>query len=271
MTEGPGAERVADRKSAVQSLSKGLRILETIAQSDAPLTLSEIGRGSGLDAGTCFRMLNTLVEDGYVKRLEGRRFALTLKVLDLGHRAIARRDVRDMVRPFLRALVSDTSEAASFAVLEGHQVLYVERVRAGFARLGVDIQIGTTIPAHTSVIGRAILAYLPSERLAAIKAASKSDAEPRLDPGLDEELQRIREKGYYLASSLIQNGLLIIAAPVLDADGRPVGAISVAAPSVRASLEDLQRNVLGPLLVSTRDLGRAFDAGGIIAMVTRPW
>lgn len=258
-----GIEAAGDRKSSVQSLSKGLRVLETVARSDEPLTLSEVSRGSDLDAGTCFRMLNTLVDDGYLRRVEGRRFALTLKVLDLGHRAIARRDIRGTVRPLLRALVSQTSEAASFAVLEGSDVLYVERVRAGFARLGVDIQVGTTVPAHSSVIGRAMLAFVPEKRLTDIKAESSRSA--ALDPKLEKILRTIRKDGHYASHSLLQNGLFVVAAPVLDADQLPVGAISVAAPALRASARSFEKTILASLVPAAKDLGRALEAGGFTA------
>lgn len=154
------------RKNAVQSLAKGLRVLEAFSASAEEMTLSEIAAASALDAGTTFRLLSTLVDAGYVLRIpDSRRFRLSLKVLDLGFNAIAHQDLRALVRPLLQSLVDTVSEAASFAVLEGGDMLYIERVRAGVTRLGVDIRIGTTIHAPVTVIGRTILAFLPEGRL----------------------------------------------------------------------------------------------------------
>ena len=76
-----------DSTSSVQSLAKAFRLLEAIAATDRDLTLSELAGVAALDPGTTHRMLNTLVNLGYVERSEGKRFALTLKVLDLGFRA----------------------------------------------------------------------------------------------------------------------------------------------------------------------------------------
>jgi IclR family transcriptional regulator, pca regulon regulatory protein len=156
----PGADD--ESRNVVNSLSKGLRVLEAFTFERSEMTLSEVARAAGIDPGTAFRMLNTLVMLGYVGRVpESRRFRLTLKVVDLGLHAIGRADLRELARPILRSLVDEVSEAASLGVLDGADILYVERVRAGLTRLGVDIRIGTNIPAVTGVIGHAILAYLP--------------------------------------------------------------------------------------------------------------
>lgn len=149
-------------KNVVQSLAKGFRVLQTFTASDSELTLAEVARRAELDNATAFRILNTLVMLGYVERTaHGRSFRLSLKVLDLGFNAIARMELRDRVRPVLRSLVGEVNEAASVAVLDGAEVVYIERVQAGMVRLGVDVRVGSRIPAYCSAVGLAILAYLP--------------------------------------------------------------------------------------------------------------
>ena len=249
-------------KSGVQSLAKGLRLLEAIASSDDNLTLSEIAAAGGLDPGTCFRMLNTLVSEGYLTKVDRRRFALTLKVLDLGYNAIARRDMRSLVRPILRGLVNETSEAASFAVLHGHDVLYVERVRAGLTRLGVDIRVGTTVSVATSVLGLCLMAFMPPRRIEAILAEIDDGAPGMRKRDLPATLDRIRKDGYFLEDSFFGNGLRVLAAPALDADGHVLGAISVAAPSLRISADELRTRALAPLLAAVHDVGRGLAASG---------
>src|ERR1700722_6208261 len=94
-------------KNSVQSLSKAFRLLEAVAASDADMTLSEIGRASDLDLGTTYRILHALVELGYLSRVGAKQFGLTLKVLDLGFRAIGQREIRTLARPMLRSLVGE--------------------------------------------------------------------------------------------------------------------------------------------------------------------
>ena len=109
-------------KSSVQSLAKAFRVLEAIAGSEADMTLSEIADVADLDPGTTHRMLNTMVELGYVARADGKRFTLTLKVLDLGFRAIGHRDIRTLARPVV-------DDAVDF-VGAGHLPIIVGSARA---------------------------------------------------------------------------------------------------------------------------------------------
>jgi IclR family pca regulon transcriptional regulator len=257
----------ADLKSSVQSLAKGFRVLESFSTKEEELTLSEIADAADLDAGTTYRMLNTLVDLGYVARVpESRRFRLTLKILDLGFHALGRMELRTMVRPILRSLVGEVSEAASFGVLDGADILYIERVRAGLTRLGVDIRIGTTIPASISVIGRAMLAFLPEATLDRILSAQASHRDATFPvvsrAKLLPNLQSIRACGYALQNSMISGGLRVLAVPVLDRDAFALGAISIAAPTVRCSEQEFERRALVPLGEASRQIARALEANG---------
>jgi IclR family pca regulon transcriptional regulator len=263
----PATATAAESKNAVQSLAKGFGVLEAFSDGVDEMTLSEIADVAGLDSGTTFRMVNTLVNLGYLARVAGsRRFRLTLKVLDLGFHAIARKDLRGLVRPVLQSLVGEISEAASFGVLEGGDVLYIERVRAGFTRLGVDIRIGTTIPAALSAIGYAILAFLPRDAVEGVLSSPPRHANLAVLPPSRAKLlpilERARHRGYVLQDSLISGGLRILAAPVLNREGYAVGAISVAAPSIRVTEENLKERALAPVRAAANDTARALEASG---------
>ncbi|AOX11790.1 MULTISPECIES: IclR family transcriptional regulator [Pseudomonas] len=266
-SETTAAEEDKNQRSTVQSLAKGFRVLEAFTAESDELTLSQIAAKAELDPGTTYRMLNTLVDLGYVSRIpESKRFSLTLKILNLGFHAIAHTDLRSLVRPVLRGLVSETSEAASFAVLQGADVLYLERVRAGITRLGVDIRIGTTVPACQTAIGQSILAFLPDHEVERIKELSSSTSfmSKSLSRPLSEVLEQIRKDGYIITESLFAEGLRILAVPVLDIDGYPVGAISIAAPAVRCTTEELERRALSVTIAAAKNIGRALQASGSI-------
>lgn len=251
-------------KSSVQSLAKGLRILETFAGDDEPLTVTEIAERAELDPGTAFRMLNTLVALGYVTRSEKRRYALSLKVLDLGFNAIGRRDFRASVRPILRGLVGDKIEAASFGVLEGPNVIYVERVRAGLTRLGVDIRVGSAMPAAINILGQAILAHLPKADLDQALAKEGAAAgypvvsRARLLP----QLQKIKDAGFAADGSLISAGLNVLAVPVCDDEGYPIAAVSVAAPSLTCSSDHLRDDALKRVRAAATDIAKVMQISG---------
>jgi IclR family pca regulon transcriptional regulator len=266
----PGAEE--DQRNLVNSLAKGLRVLESFSAERPELTLSEVAALAKLDPGTAFRMLNTLVMLGYLQRLpETRRFSLTLKVVDLGMHAIGRADLRDVARPILRSLVGEVNEAASLGVLDGADILYVERVRAGLTRIGVDIRIGTTIPAFWSTIGEALLAYLPRvelERVLAMKPRPGNfPHKPMNRAEIEGRLADVRENGYALRDSYFGSGLRVLAMPVLDVDNYPLAAISVAVPQMQLSTDEFRARALDAVRQAAHELARAIQASGTISAI----
>lgn len=258
-----------DGRNVVNSLAKGLRILEAFSAERPELTLSEVASLAGLDPGTAFRMLNTLVMLGYLSRIaESKRFRLTLKVVDLGLHAIGRADLREIARPILRSIVGEVNEAASLGVLDGADILYVERVRAGLTRLGVDIRIGTTIPAFWSTIGEAMLAFLPPdaiERVLAIKP--RPGVFPHMPMNKAEivrNLRGVREDGYSLRDSYFGSGLRVLAVPVLDVDNYPLAALSVAVPQLQLSSKEFKARALDAVQRAAKDIAKAVQASGTV-------
>lgn len=258
-----------DQRSLVNSLAKGFRILESFTAERLEMTLSEVAANASIDPGTTFRMLNTLVMLGYVARVpDSKRFRLALKAADLGLHAIGGADLRELARPILRSLVGEFNEAASLGVLDGADILYIERVRAGVARLGVDIRIGTTIPAYCSAIGHVILAHLPKRDLDRVLAAQPRPgtvpAVPVQRAAIERSIAEVRDLGYVLRDSYLGNGLRVLAVPVLDIDGYPVAALSVSAPAIRIGMEDFRRQAVAPVRNAAAEIARAVQAGGSI-------
>jgi IclR family pca regulon transcriptional regulator len=216
-------------------------------------------------------LLNTLVMLGYVEKMpESRRFRLTLKCLDLGFNAIARSDLRTQARPVLRSLVGEMNEAASIGVLEGAEVVYIERMQAGMTRLGVDVRIGSRVPVHSTAIGHAILGFLPrgdQERILA--AAPRKKVTERTVTDVKTLLQRfkqVRARGYAVSDQENVPGLCVLAAPIVDTDGFPVAGISVAAPAFRRSAQAFEKAGVGPLLHAAQELSRGLNATGGFAL-----
>ena len=138
----------------------------------------------------------------------------------------------------------------------------MERVRAGLTRLGVDIRIGTNIPAVSGVIGHAILAYLPpAERDRVLATAAPRGQLAALQPMTKAQIMQsiatVRRHRLRPAGFLFGNGLRILAAPVLDCDGHPVAAVSVAAPAIRLTLEEFSDRALAPVCAAAWSKSRA--------------
>jgi IclR family transcriptional regulator, pca regulon regulatory protein len=266
--------QVLAEKSTVQSLAKGFRVLEAFTPAQPELGLAEVARAADLDNGSAFRFLNTLVQLGYVQKVPGtKRFRLTLKCLDLGFHAIARTELRDLARPLLRGLVGSDFEAASLAVLDGSEIVYIERVQAGLARLGVDVRVGSRAPAYSTAVGQVLLAHVPRDvqksllsgvplrRLTAHTLTALPDILKRLDD--------VATKGFALSDQENVSGLRVLAAPVLDIDRVPVAAVSVAAPAFGQDLATFQKRAQKPVIEVAKTLSRAIQAAGGVAAPVR--
>lgn len=257
----------ANAKNTVQSLAKGFKVLQAFTAQEPELTMAEVARKSGMDNATAFRFINTLVEIGYVDKVDNtRRFRLTLKVLDLGFHAIARSDLRTLARPILRGLVGEVNEAASVAVLDGSDVMYAERVQAGLTQLGVDVRIGSKVPAYSSAVGQAILAWLPRDaqvRILRGQPLIKRTATTLTDmDALLLRLDTVRGRGYAVSDQENVSGVYVVAAPVFDIDGLPIAALSVAAPVWQTSLQQFEHNTVAAVQQAAQTLAKALQATG---------
>lgn len=257
----------ASDKNVVHSLAKGLRVLMVFTSDEPELVLAEVARRAEMDNATAFRLLNTLTMLGFVEKVpDTRRFRLTLKCLDLGFNAIARTDLRTLARPVLRSLVGETSEAASIGVLDAGEIVYIERIQAGLARLGVEVRIGSRVPVHSTAIGHAILGFLPrDQQVRILEARPRAKLTEKTIVKLDallRRLQEVRARGYAVSDQENVPGLSVLSAPVLDADSFPVAAISVAAPTMRMSIAEFEKVTRRPLLSAAATLSRALQVTG---------
>jgi IclR family pca regulon transcriptional regulator len=266
-TEARVSGEIKPDKNVVQSLAKGFQVLQAFTSEEPELVLAEIARRTGLDKGTTFRLLNTLVMLNYIEKVDNtRRFRLSLKCLDLGFNAIARSDLRAQSRPILRSLVGELNEAASLGVLDGSDIVYVERIQAGLVRLGVDVRIGSRAPVYSTAIGHAILAHMPkSTQIEVLELRSRPRRTETTITDLNALLRRLKQVkslGYALSNQENVSGLCVLAAPVLDLDGAPLAAISIAAPTMRVSANEFERVGVDPLLKAAGQLSRALQVMG---------
>jgi IclR family pca regulon transcriptional regulator len=253
-------------KSMVMSLAKGFRVLEIFDAREPDLTLSQIAQRAELDPGTTFRLVKTLVMLGYLHAAEHKRYRLGLKVLDLGFNAIGRMELHSTARPILRSLVGPVNEAASIAVLDGPELVYVERLQVPLGRLGITQRVGARVPAYCTAVGHAILAYLPiEERLQILNSKDR----PKLTPNtpvsiaeIESRLQKVRAVGYALSDQDTVIGVRVIAAPILDPDGRPWAAISAAAPWMACSLQDFVDHTAAAVVKAAEQLTKLSRISG---------
>lgn len=242
----------------VQSLARGLAVIRAFDAEHAELTLSEVARRAEVSPAAARRFLRTLETLEYV-RSDGRNFALTPRVLELGFSYLSALSLPETMQPHLERLSRTVGESASAAVLAGTDIVYVARVPVRRI-MSVSITIGTRFPAYATSMGRVLLAALePAAQTAAI---GDGDLIPLTDrtlvtaASLEVELARVRKEGFALVDGELESGLISVAAPVRGRDGSVVAAINISTSVSRGSAEQLREHHL-PLLLDT---ARAIEA-----------
>ena len=156
-------EPASESGGYVQSLARGLAVIRAFDETRPEMTLSDVARATDLSRAAARRFLHTLVQLGYVWT-DGRLFALTPRVLELGFAYLSSVSLPEIAQPHLERLVSRVHESASVSVLDGDDIVYIARVPTSRI-MTVSINIGTRFPAYATSMGRVLLANLPAERL----------------------------------------------------------------------------------------------------------
>jgi IclR family pca regulon transcriptional regulator len=234
----------------VQSLERGLAVIRAFDADNPELTLSDVARATGLTRAAARRFLLTLTDLGYV-HTDGRRFALSARVLELGYAYLSSLTLPEVAEPHLERLVAEVRESSSVSVLDGDDIVYVARVPTSRI-MRVAINVGTRFPAYATSMGRVQLAGLPEAELAAYlertelrRLTAHTLAAPE---ELRAELDRVRAQGWALVDQELEEGLRSIAAPIRDRAGAVVAAVNVSAHASRVSRETVRKTLLPPLL-----------------------
>jgi IclR family acetate operon transcriptional repressor len=235
--------------SSVQSLDRALRILAIVADGDG-LSLSEVASASGLAASTAYRMLTTLEGNGMVEfDRTDQLWSIGVEAYRMGSAFLRRRKLVDRARIVMQDLMEKTGETANLGVAEDDCVVFVSQVETNQA-IRAFYRPGTRNPFHASGIGKAILAHLPGERVAAIvrKAGLEAYTPKTLAeaPALAHDLDQIRMRGFSIDDEERYPGMRCIAAPVFNEFGEPVAGVSISGPTVRVAVERLTE--IGPLV-----------------------
>jgi len=221
----------------VKALEKGLRLLLLLRDQSAPLSLEEITNASGLNKTTCFRLLRTLQDFGFVERApDSKRYSLGSELISLGAAARKRLSLRRLAQPYMRRLKDQTGETVNLSILDGTEVVFIARLEASHI-ISTHHRIGDRLPAYCTCMGKAILAHLSRERLSAILEETifepKTPATITSRTALLKELARVRREGLAYNMEELEKGLCAVAAPVMGQSGEAVAGLNVAFPLTR--------------------------------------
>lgn len=230
--------------NTIGALGTSLRILEALERKGAA-GVTELSNELELPKSTVYSHLRTLREYEYVVR-QGDRYCIGLKFLNLGEHTRDRMPIYEVAKPEVEALAEETGELANLLVEEHGEGVYLFRSK-GDEAVSLDTHAGMRVKLHCTSLGKAILAYLPEERVDEIvdrwglPAQTATTITTR--EALDEELAAVRERGYAYDKGERLSGLRCVAAPIKNADGNAIGAVSVAGPTSRMKGERFETEV----------------------------
>lgn len=212
----------------VEALAKGLAVLESFDAGHPDMTLSDIARRVGLSPAAARRSLITLQTLGYVGQ-NGKRFHLRPKVMALGSGFYFAARIDELLLPELRQIVETHGDAASVAMLDGSDVVYIAHHSTQRARRATAV-LGARYPAHATSLGRVLLAGMEDAALDRWFAAMQPVALTARTVVSKDDLARLvrqaRAQGYATTVDQLDYGITALAVPVRAADGRVVAALN---------------------------------------------
>jgi len=233
----------------VQSLERALTLIEHMAEAGRPVTISELSENAGLKISTVHRLLNTLLNRGYVEQdRETNKYQLGLKLLDVANNIFSYTDIRGIARPFLSELVDRCNETANLAILDGTEIVYIDQIESqNYIIVKMFAQVGNRGPVHCTASGKILLAYLPEKELDHLLSrielkqfTGQTITEPE---ALKKELLKARKQGYALDWGEMEEHVRCIAAPIFNYENRAVASIGVSGPDTRITKEYIKKEL----------------------------
>jgi IclR family transcriptional regulator, acetate operon repressor len=258
-TPPPRRGRIPSKPGAatgqVQSLTRGLSILESLARAEGGLTLTDVAQRVGLPPSTAHRLLSTLEKMGYVFQAgDLGLWYVGLQAFTVGSSFLAARDWAAQSHPYMRRLMEQAGETANLAILDGSEAVFIDQVQCR-ETMRTIVRLGSRVPLHASGVGKAIFAALPDDQ---IEAILKVRGLPRITDNtitsseiMWASLRVIRQRGFSFDDEEHLVGTRCVASPIYDEHADVLGAISLAGPVSR--LPDTRIKQLGPLVAHTAE------------------
>jgi len=251
----------------IQTVTNALRLLEEFRYTDE-LGVTALARRLGLHKNNVFRLLATLEEAGFVEQVaDNESYRLGTACLELGQAYARTRTLTKLGRAALEGLVRDTDETAHLGVLEGFEVVHLDG-EAPRQLVGTRVRTGERLPAHASALGKAILAcgdpadwervdrdFVRGDGLSALTPATITDRDKFF-----EHLRSVAGDGFALDTEESAPGLCCVAAPVRDAGGSVIAALSVSVPVFRAAPDRVHDRLAPAVIAAAQALSRRLGA-----------
>lgn len=237
---------MAEGRQRIQSLHRGLCILEFVAAAEEPVRLAELAKLLGIEKSSAHRLAGTLVDAGYLAQdPETSGYILNDKIFRIAGKLAGKRRVVQQARKYLRQLARQTGETAHLAVPGSEEVMLLDH-EFGQNPVGVTTQWGSGEPYHCTAVGKALLAEMSLTEIQSLlgtksfkRFTSKTITRPR---ALVEQCWQVVRDGFAFDLGEFREGMNCVASPIYDFRGHIIAAIGVSGPRERFSGEVLQKS-----------------------------
>lgn len=221
----------------IQSLDRGLAILEAVGRARRPVSLAELASLLEIDRSSAYRLANTLRRRGFLaQQADSKQYLLGSAVWRLASHFRFRDVIAQTARPYIDRLAAETGETTHLAILEGTTAVLIDHQLSGQA-VGVSAGSGFSVPLHCTSIGKALIADLDSRQLVQLLGRGPLPALTKRTivdiETLAEDCRRSRRRGYSLDDEENHAGVRCVGAALRDASGEVIAAIGVSAPAER--------------------------------------
>lgn len=246
---------------SIRAVERALDVLLCFTSQTPELTMTQIADQIGIHKSTVHRLLGTLERRRFVQRDPATgAYRLGIRLFQMAYLTLEHNDLRRLATPFMRRLRNQYQENVDISVLDEPDVVFVNHME-GPQQVKVAGTTGKRLPAFATASGRAILAYLPDEKVRSILARGMPKYTPYtpLTPeAVLEDLKCIRAQGFAFSEQEYEDGISAVAAPILDSCDRPIAAVAVVGPTYRLTRErmvEIGRDVL----TTARDISREIE------------
>ncbi|MFF7331802.1 IclR family transcriptional regulator C-terminal domain-containing protein [Streptomyces sp. NPDC008150] len=237
----------------IAAVGRALAILDAFSPQRPELALRDMAAAADVSQPSALRIGYTLVQDGFLVRNPlTKGYRLGPKAISVGMATLNSLALPEIAEPYLVDLRDRTGETVKLAIHHGTTVVFVSRVPSLTHPAGTHY-IGSSLPVHASGLGRAILAHLPEEtalRLIEESAEARITSRTLTKAQARKDLALVRERGYAVNDQATSLENRAVAAPLLDANGRPAGAVNLSMSVQRITMAEMERT-MAPLVVET--------------------
>ena len=239
--------------SEIQSLARGLQIIEKLAEAADGLSITDLAREFDVDKGSMSRLMQTLAKYGFAeKNPDNRKYIMGPQIVRHSRTLLQRTSLRDLAKPYLKQLVDLTGECAHLAILAQGQAFYIDQEESTNA-LRVTTSVGSLAPLYCTALGKIFLAFTNTpipDTLTAHTMRTISD-----ESMLKRHLEIVRAQGYAIDDEEWNLGVRCIAVPVFDHRDKCEAAIGISGPTTRLPLEKISQ--LSPIVI---EIGKELSA-----------